>query len=129
MTDQEMDNYAAIWLKVKLSKKIYTCNLCIYHQWKLLSVLDPDGVSNNLINPTWQADKAIGAIRAQGNYVLAVGDINIDHLFSNDPRSQYDLQKLHECLDITKDLANLEQLNFCPTRHRSHVKSSLLDPN
>ena len=111
MHEYETENNAAIWLKVKLTKRKYIFILCTYRQWKLPPELDPARVSNNLEDQLQRLDQILEPLdnlAAQGNLVLAAGDLNIDHMIANDPRSRFDIRKLHEKLDVSKDYSNLE---------------------
>ena len=104
--------------------------LCVYRQWKLPPELDPSRKSNNLPDQLSRLDQLLApldSLAAEGKLVAVAGGLNIDHLVTNDPRGRYDLKKLHERLDLSKDESSLEQLNFKPTRYRINTNPSLLD--
>ena len=97
--------------RIDKDKFIYMLCHCLYRHCKLLPELDRQIILYNLSDKVTRLDQGLAPLdqlASEGKYVLAAGDLNIDHLISNDPTSRYDLAKLHECLDISKNTSSLD---------------------
>ena len=68
--------------------------------------------------------KPIKELTDEGKEVALLGDLNIDLLETNDPRSNYKIKTLQDNYLPILDETQMCQLNFKPTRYRINCNAS-----